>query len=77
MSEVNPLDMIEHLQEYGAGVEHDTSLISKHINQNDLNSELIALVKKIERFHQIKKQIWGMICQNWVNQFGKFYSDYL
>ena len=34
-------------------------MISKHINQNDLNSELISLVEKIERFHKIKKQNLG------------------
>jgi DNA-binding MarR family transcriptional regulator len=59
MSEINPLEMIEHLHEYGSGVEHTTELILNNKYKNEPKFELISIAEKIESFHQIKKRNLG------------------
>ncbi len=59
MSEINPLEMIEHLHEYGSGVEQATELILNNKDKNEPKFELISIAEKIELFHQIKKRNLG------------------
>lgn len=59
MSEINALEMIENLHEYDTGVEPDTELTLNNKDQDEHKSDFISIAKKIERFHQIKKQNLG------------------
>lgn len=59
MSEMNPLQITEHLHRYGTGVERATELILKNKDKNQSEFDLISLAEKIEDFHQIKKRNLG------------------
>ena len=59
MSEINALEIIENLHEYDTGVEPDTELTLNNKDQDEHKSDFISIAKKIERFHQIKKQNLG------------------
>jgi DNA-binding MarR family transcriptional regulator len=59
MSEMNPLQITEHLHGYGTGAEHATELILKNKDQNQSEFYLISLAEKIEDLHQIKKRNLG------------------
>ncbi len=59
MSDMNPLQITQHLHEYGTGVEHATEINIRNKDQKESKFELIALAEKIEDFHQIKKRNLG------------------